>query len=203
MSTKLPDDKTLIPLLLTKDKAITRQFITFHYPQMLMIARAIAGSVIADEVVQEAWVSIFKSLPKFQQKSALKTWIMRIVANEAKTRLKKESRSISLEGLEAVSKSPFSFDQSGSWSKPPAHWHQESPDALIHQEELHDCLEKILSHLPASQRSTFILKEIGSHTLDEICNVLEVSESNVRVLLHRARTKLLAAVDRYQETGEC
>ena len=93
------DEQELIKALLANDENAYRFLVKTMYGQLLAVARAIAGSSIADEVVQEAWISVLRALPKFEGRSTLKTWITRIVANEAKRRLKKESRLVSLNSL--------------------------------------------------------------------------------------------------------
>ena len=192
-------DSELIPALINKEDSAYRFAVKNYQGPMLYLARSIIGTKLADEVVQEAWFSVLKNLPKFQQKSRLKTWILTIVANEAKGRLRKEKRQVSLDAADDDSR----FDQNGHWKLPFAQWHAESPEALLASEELGDCLQKQIGALPALQGATLNLKERQGYSLAEICNILDVTESNVRVLLHRARSRTFRAIEHFQETGEC
>lgn len=195
-------DDQLIPLLLAYDDAAINFAVSKYHRQMHYVAKSIVGEKQADDVTQEAWMSVFKSLAKFQQKSSLKTWILRIVANEAKSTLRKDSRNISLEAI-TDNNSEFMFDRTGHWQTVPAQWHDESPDSLVQQEELQDCIEKTVAELPQVQQAVFNMRDVECMALDEICNILDLSSSNTRVLIHRARAKMLKMIDHFQETGTC
>ena len=155
-------------------------------------------------MVQEAWIAIHGSIDKFEGRSALKTWLFTIVSNRAKSRLKRESRHVSFDPqAESSSSSKDPFNSSGGWEAPPQEWDISSPDKLLEETELQKCVEKTLEVVPAMQKSVFLLRDMNRHSLEDICNILGLTDSNVRVLLHRARQRLLAVVDHYQETGEC
>ncbi|MEE2732899.1 MAG: RNA polymerase sigma factor [Pseudomonadota bacterium] len=178
-----------------------------HRP-MVSVARAIVGDSLAEEVVQEAWVSAYRNLPKFEGRSSVKTWLFTIVSNEAKSRLRKEKRLVALEDFNPEGSGDYLgpdrfFRFGGHWKVPPPDWHMDSPDQLLEEKHLQKCIDHTVSILPPQQRAVFILRDIEQQALAEICNILEVTESYVRVLLHRARMKLMQVIDRYQETGEC
>jgi len=174
------------------------------YSQLLTVARAIAGSSIADEVVQESWISVLRALPKFEGRSSLKTWITRIVANEAKRRLKKESRQVSLDSFGNDDESFLDrFDSKGHWVRPPVNWDLATPEEILEEKQLKCCIDATIKILPDQQKAVFMLRDLENYSLDQICNILNVSDSNVRVLLHRARIKLFQTIDHFQETGEC
>jgi len=197
-------ENTFITAMIDQDEAAYRFAVNKYQASMLYLARSIIGEKFADEVVQEAWFSVLKSLPKFQMRSSLKTWILTIVANEAKGRLRKEKRSVSLEAMTADDPELLSrFDESGHWSKHPVQWKADSPDALLSSEQLESCLNSTIESLPSLQGATLNLKERQGHSLDDICKILDVSESNVRVLLHRGRNKLFKVIEHFQITGEC
>lgn len=209
MSIDSPSDEYLNKLR-SRDQQAFSDLVTRYHRQFVSVARSIVGESIAEEVVQEAWVSIYKALPKFEGRSSLKTWLYTIVTNQAKTRLRKESRTIALDTGDIdsgqvssgyLSDKPFNAD--GSWSNPPAAWEIESPDAILEEAQLKLCIEHTLSILPEIQRAAFTLRDIEQQSFDDICNMLEVSHSNIRVLLHRARITLMQVIDHYQETGEC
>jgi RNA polymerase sigma-70 factor (ECF subfamily) len=183
------------------------ELVRLHHRQLVAVARAIVGDSLAEEIVQEAWVSAYRALPKFQGRSSLKTWLYTIVSNEAKTRLRKEKRLVALEDISDSGEVDYlggdRFNRFGHWKKPAPDWHLDSPDQLLEEQHLQKCIDHTLSILPDQQKAVFILRDLEQQALSEICNILEVTESYVRVLLHRARLKLMQVIDRYQETGEC
>ncbi|MCY1460746.1 RNA polymerase sigma-70 factor [compost metagenome] len=95
------------------------------------------------------------------------------------------------------------FAEDGHWATAPHAWHEDSPEALLTEDELRECLETTLLSLSDLQRSVLLLRERQGLELEEICNLLEVSLSNVRVLLHRGRLKLFATLEHFEETGQC
>ena len=200
------EESALVAALMDKQEAAFRTVIKRFQPAMLHLARTIVGERIADEVVQEAWFSMMRALPRFEGRSSLKTWLLTIVANEAKSRLRKENRNISLEAMTAADPEMVGrFDDREHWARgaEPVAWSADSPDALLTSDELRDCLELIIAGLPNLQGATLRLREQQGYSLAEICNILDVSESNVRVLLHRARNRLFATIEHFEQTGEC
>ncbi|NOX92072.1 MAG: RNA polymerase sigma factor [Gammaproteobacteria bacterium] len=168
---------------------------------MVHLARAIVGEAIADEVAQEAWVAVLRALPGFERRSSLKTWILRIVSNTAKSRLRHESRTVSLD--ESFEESPIvdpaRFKPNAHWASPPAMWHADTPDALLASTELRNCISDALAVLPPLQRAAVTLRDMQGLSMEVICKVLEVSESNGRVLLHRARSRIQMAIEEYEK----
>lgn len=198
------NETNLIAGLIAREDQAFRQAIAQYHGSMMALAHNIIGPKLADEVVQESWFSVLKALPGFERRSSLKTWILRIVANEAKTRLRRENRQTSLDAMTAEDPELLNrFDQHGHWADQPRQWHMDSPDALLSSEELKACMERLLSALPELQSATLNLREQQGYSLKEICNILEVSESNVRVLLHRARNRVFRCVEHFEDTGEC
>lgn len=192
--------------LRNRDPRAFERLVQKHHRQMMIVAKAIIGDSLAEEVVQESWVSVYHALPAFEGRSSIKTWIYTIVSNQAKTRLRKESRLVSMEDPDENISSYLSndrFNEDGRWSSPPPNWEIESPELLLEQEQLRQCIERTLELLPAMQKSVFLLRDIEQQALSEICNIMQLSNSNVRVLLHRARLKLMQVIDQYQETGQC
>lgn len=195
----------LLPQLQRQDDTSFNRLVRLYSGVMLSLARSIVGDAIADEVVQEAWLSAYRALPKFEGRSSLKTWLLRITANQARTRLRKENRSVAMDALspggEGVLQGRFAED--GHWRIPPSGWHDDSPEALLTRREMGDCIELTMARLPDLQQSVFVLKDLEQYGFDEICNILEISASNARVLLHRARLSLFGKIEHFQESGEC
>src|SRR5262245_13178788 len=162
------------------------------------------NSAVADEVVQEAWLGVLRGLDRFEGRASLKTWIFRIVANTAKTRAERESRSVPFstfasEALEAeptVDPSRFRNPQfPGGWTTFPEPW-----DHLDAQETRH-LIATAIDTLPPAQRLVISLRDVEGWPADDVCNVLELSESNQRVLLHRARAKVRATIAQHLESA--
>ena len=198
-------EQSLIDGLIRKEDSAYRYAISKYQTSMLRLAYSFVGDKIADEVVQETWVSAMRALPKFESRSSLKTWLLRIVANEAKTRLRKESRLTSLDAMTRNDSSLSDrYNDSGHWGeKIPIQWDTDSPDELLSTAELKQCMDQLIESLPELQSATLNLRERQNYSLGEICNILDVSESNVRVLLHRARHRLFRCIEHFQATGKC
>jgi len=196
----LPSDDELIPRLLAQDETSYAQVVTAYHGLMVHLARAIVGEAIADEVAQEAWVAVLRALPRFERRSSLKTWILRIVSNTAKSRLRHESRTVSMD--ESLEESPIvdpaRFKSNAHWASPPAMWHADTPDALLASTELRNCISDALAALPPLQRAAITLRDMQGLSMEVICKVLEVSESNGRVLLHRARSRVQLAIEEHE-----
>ncbi len=199
------DDSELLSRLLAGDQQAFRTLVATYQGAMRAVAIAIVGAAHADEVVQDAWLAAVRNLDGFQGRASLKTWLLTITANTAKSRLRKVRRDVSLDDLPAPhgSLDETRFAADGHWSPAPLAWHEDSPEALLDEDELRQCLEKTLLSLSELQRSVLLLRECQGLELEEICNLLEVSLSNVRVMLHRARLKVFATVEHFEETGEC
>ncbi|UUY08140.1 RNA polymerase sigma factor [Pseudomonas sp. J452] len=199
------DEQQLLARLLAGEQLAFRELVATYQGAMRAVAYAIVGSRNADEVVQDAWLAVVRNLEGFQQRSSLKTWLLTITANTAKTRLKQNRREVLLDDLPgphgSVGGERFAAD--GHWQTPPNAWHEDSPEALLSEEELRQCLEKTLASLSEMQSSVLLLRERQGLELEEICNLLELSLSNVRVLLHRARLKVFATLEHFEETGQC
>ena len=173
---------------------------------MRAVAYAIVGQRHADEVVQDAWLSVVRSLARFEGRSSLKTWLLTITANSAKGRYKQNRREVLLDDLPSphgtIGDERFAAGDE-HWLIAPFAWHQDTPEALLTENELRECLEHTLLSLSELQSSVLLLRERQGLELEEICNLLQISLSNVRVLLHRARLKVFATVEHFEETGEC
>lgn len=196
----LPNDDQLIPRLLAHDETAYTQIVAAYHGIMIHLARAIVGEAIADEVAQEAWVAVIKALPRFERRSSLKTWILRIVSNTAKSRLRHESRTVSLDesSNDQPVVDPARFKSNAHWASPPAMWHADTPDALLASAELRACIDVVLKSLPPMQRAVLTLRDMQGLDMKGICKVLEVSESNARVLLHRARSRIQMAIEKHE-----
>ena len=201
------DESQLIDRLIAGDERAFCLLINRYHGLMLTISRAIIGEVFAEDVVQDAWLAVHRHIGNFERRSSLKTWVITIVSNEAKSRLRREARQVSLEQLDGEIPGSYldgnRFREDGHWKNPIPQWNNESPDALLEEKQLQACIAKTLSLLPPTQKAAFVLRDLEQHSFEDICNILHISASNVRVLVHRARLALMQVIDRYQETGTC
>ncbi|PSS50701.1 RNA polymerase sigma factor [Pseudomonas sp. BBP2017] len=195
----------LLERLLLADQQAFKELVNTYQGAMRAVAYAILGSRQADEAVQDAWLAVVRGLPGFQGRSSLKTWLLTITANAAKTRYKQNRREVLLDDLPSphgtIGDDRFAND--GHWLSAPSSWHEDSPEALLSQEQLRECLEHTLLSLSELQSSVLVLRERQGLELEQICNLLDISLSNVRVLLHRARLKVFATLEHFEETGQC
>lgn len=200
-----PADSALLARLLAGEQKAFRELVAAYQGAMRAVAFAIVGSRNADEVVQDAWLAVVRNLEGFQGRSSLKTWLLTITANTAKTRLKHNRREVLLDDIPSPhgSVGDERFAEDGHWLLAPHAWHQDTPEALLTEAELRECLERTLASLSELQGSVLHLREREGMELEEICNLLQVSLSNVRVLLHRARLKVFATLEHFEETGTC
>ncbi|MEA5446484.1 RNA polymerase sigma factor [Gammaproteobacteria bacterium AB-CW1] len=186
------------------DPEAFRKAVKTYAPRMRRTASAIAGEDAADDIVQECWISVVRNIKGFEGRSALGTWLISIVANRARSHLRKTNRQdkrrrepIREESLDDL------FDQRGYWKTPVSDWGSAMPEGLLESEELRNCFRIHLERLPEQQREALVLREMNGFSYDDICEALDVSPANARVLLHRARTVLFRMVDGFRETGEC
>jgi RNA polymerase sigma-70 factor (ECF subfamily) len=177
-----------------------------HHRTMLAVARQYVSSrAVAEEVVQEAWLGVLKGIDRFEGRSSLATWIMRILVNIAKTRGAREARSVPYAALagpdDEVSVEPERFrgpgDQyPGGWWAFPDDWRRLPEEALLRRETLKAVTDAI-EELPPLQRSVISMRDVQGLDPDEVCALLEISDGNQRVLLHRARSRVRATLERH------
>lgn len=191
------DEHSLIRQLINGDAKAFDYVVSQYHGLMLTVARAIVGEAFADEIVQDAWLSAIKALPNFEGRSSLKTWLLQITSNGAKTRFKREQRQVSLDdGWESVPHDKF--DERGHRLDNILPWDEETPDALLENEQLRIVIETSFRQLPANQRAMLTMYDMEGLEMSEICNILDISSSNARVLLHRARTTLHHKIEEYR-----
>ncbi len=178
-----------------------------HHRALIALAVPIVGPSEAEEVVQNAWLKAYRAIDGFEGRSAVRTWLSRIVINEARMQLRSRKREVFLEDQGGNFRSPDPLDDcfrdDGRWLAPPVTWSMDSPEGLLMGADLMDCLHRLLQGMSSNQRAVLEMRDSNELSFDDICNTLDISASNARVLLHRARTELFKLVNHYQETGEC
>ena len=201
-------DLALLERLRAGEELAFMMLVDRYQPSMLRIARMyVSTRAVAEEVVQEAWLGVLKGLDAFEGRSSLRTWIFRILTNTAKSRGQREARSTPFssvwapdpDGEPAVDPDRFVPEGSrgaGSWSSPPTPWETAPEDRLLSTETLAQ-VDAAIAALPPSQREVIRLRDVLGWSSEEVRNALEISETNQRVLLHRARAKVRRALEGY------
>jgi RNA polymerase sigma-70 factor, ECF subfamily len=189
------DESALVAALRAGDERAFMDLVELYTPGMRRFARTFVHSPsVADEVVQEAWLGVLRGLDRFEGRSALKTWIYRIVANVARTRAVREARSVPFSAFatdDERSVDPERFLADGAWESPPEPWR------AVLDAEARAVIDRAIAALPDQQRQVIELRDVEGWGSEEVRNVLELSATNQRVLLHRARSKVRAALEAY------
>ncbi len=165
-----------------------------HNASMLRIAGSlVSSSAIAEEVVQDTWLAVLRGIDGFAGRSAFRTWLLRILVNRATSTGMRERRSVAVGDAGPVV-DRARFDASGAWMSPPQHWVEEAEERMLAQ-GLAQQIHAALGELPALQREVVLLRDVDGLSGAEVCEVLEISEANQRVLLHRGRSRLRQALE--------
>jgi RNA polymerase sigma-70 factor (ECF subfamily) len=200
------EESELIASLRAGDERAFEALVERHYSTMLTVARHYVSSrAVAEEVVQEAWLGVLKGLDRFEARSSLRTWILRILVNTAKTRGAREARSVPFASLApegdepAVGPDRFRGADDpfpGHWRAYPGNWQRLPEEALADRETL-DLVLTTIHALPGPQRIVITMRDIQGCDAEEVCAALDVSEGNQRVLLHRARSRVRRTLERH------
>jgi RNA polymerase sigma-70 factor (ECF subfamily) len=196
-------DRALVERLLNGDEAAFAELVQAQYGAMIRIARILLKSqAVAEEVVQETWTAAIEGLPRFELRSSLKTWLFRILVNRARTRATREARTVPMslwteqDEEDSPAVAPDRFNRAGFWRAPPTAW-DAHPEGLLEQKQTRARLVEEIDALPAGQKAVLTLRDMEEWTSEEVCNVLGLTETNQRVLLHRARSRLRTAMERH------
>jgi RNA polymerase sigma-70 factor (ECF subfamily) len=201
------EDAELLRALRAGDERAFAELVGKYGPSMLRIAMLYVSSrAVAEEVVQETWLAVLTGLERFEGRSTLKTWLFRILTNKAKTRGQREGRTVPFSALAAdgdEDQTAVDVDRflgpdsrhAGHWAAPP----RAVPEERLLAAEARERIEAAIAALPDNQRTVITLRDLEGLSAEEACNVLGVSETNERVLLHRARSKVRAAFEQYLE----
>lgn len=187
-----------LALLRAGDDRAYRRLIRRYHASLVGVAQGIIGSrAQAEEVVQDSWLAVFRHVARFEGRSSLAGWIFTIVTNKARTRITSEGRTVALPGLDGVERAvdASNFQADGHWIELPALWDVLDPERLFGGRQLWEHVQEIIETLPAGQRAVIILRDVENRSAEEACALLGVSQENQRVLLHRARGRVRAAID--------
>jgi RNA polymerase sigma-70 factor (ECF subfamily) len=168
-----------------------------HHDPMLRLARTFVHShAVAEEVVQDTWVGVLRGIERFEGRSSLRTWLLAILVNRARTAGTREARSIAASDSDSFEAAVDAsrFDSSGAWSSPPEQWVEDLEDR-IGARALREQILAALMDMPERQRAVVMLRDVDGLRSDEVCQVLDLSAANERVLLHRGRSRLRQALE--------
>jgi RNA polymerase sigma-70 factor (ECF subfamily) len=204
------DDQQLVENLRAGDEAAFRSLVAAQHGAMVRVASFYVPSrAVAEEVAQETWLVVIESLDRFEGRSSLKTWIFGILTNRARRRGERERRTVPFSsistdgegpdpGLEPERFRPASDHWAGHWSDPPRPWSDTVADQLMGAETRAVVYDAIRS-LPPNQRDVIALRDVEGWSAGEVSSALGITDGNQRVLLHRARVRVRAILDRHVE----
>ena len=177
---------------------------------MLRLAQVyVRNRAVAEEVVQDTWLAVLRGIDRFEGRSSLKTWIFSILTNTAKTRGQRESRSIPFGAFADEDEPSVDPDRflppehpvwPGHWASPPSGWTGVPEERLVGKETL-GVIASAIEALPPTQREVITLRDVEGWSAEETCDALGLTETNQRVLLHRARSKVRQALEDYLDDG--
>jgi RNA polymerase sigma-70 factor (ECF subfamily) len=202
------DEASLVNSLRSGDESAFVWLVEQYHTSLVRLARMfVQDEPTAEELVQETWLAVLRGLEKFERRSSLKTWIFTILTNKAKTRGQREKRTLSFSDLDDSASDSPTVDPDrfrpasegiweGHWWNGPTPWREFPEDSMLYSESMKIILRSI-DTLPETQRAVITLRDIHELSSDEVCNVLNISETNQRVLLHRARARVRQALENY------
>jgi RNA polymerase sigma-70 factor (ECF subfamily) len=196
------DDRALVERLRRGDRAAFAALVERHSGSLLRVARALLRDLgAAEDVVQETWIALLTGLEGFEGRASLRTWLFRVLAFKARNRFHRDGRMIPFSALPQHEGGPPAIDPDelaadGGWTAVPGGWTETDPERLALGAETREAIEAAIRELPEMQRAVLTLRDVEGLETDEICNLLGVTVTNQRVLLHRARLRVRAALAR-------
>jgi RNA polymerase sigma-70 factor (ECF subfamily) len=177
------------------DESAFAEVVDAYHSSMVRLAQTFVSSrAVAEEVTQDTWLAVLKGIGRFEGRSSLKTWIFRILSNRARSTGVREQRTTPVDVSDEAAVDRRRFDAGGAWSDPPAHWSDEVVDRFS-SGPLVAQVRAAISDLPESQRAVVTLRDLDGLSSKEVCDVLQISEVNQRVLLHRGRSRIRARLE--------
>jgi RNA polymerase sigma-70 factor (ECF subfamily) len=202
-----PEEAELLARLRAGDEDAFESLVHAHHGTLIAVATTyVRTRAVAEEVVQDAWLGVVKGLDRFEGRSSLRTWILSILVNTARGRGAREARSVPFSSIASDAEREPAVDAdrfrrsgeafAGHWNSYPGDWSQLPDQKLLGRETL-EVVKRRIDSLPDSQRTVITMRDIAGCSAEEVCDVLEISAENQRVLLHRARSKVRTALERH------
>jgi RNA polymerase sigma-70 factor (ECF subfamily) len=203
------DDAVLVKALAARDQDAFAYLLDRYHPSLVRLAQQYVPSrAVAEEVAQETWLAVIEGIDRFEQRSSVKTWLFRILINVARSRGVQEGRSIPFAMTAAVDDEPavdprrfrrLGRSTRGQWKRPPHPWGDPEQRAL--DAETLETIRRAVHRLPPDQCEVITMRDLLGWSAAEVCDALEVTDANQRVLLHRARSKVRGALERHYDHG--
>ncbi|MBE0414780.1 sigma-70 family RNA polymerase sigma factor [Yoonia sp.] len=188
-------EKHCIQRLKAGDEAVFRALYTRHNQPLIRMAATIVNSrATAEEVVQETWMAVLKNIGTFEGRSSLAGWIFTILINKARTRARRDGRSVSFDEGGEDDNLSTAFDGHGRWKAMPELWDEITPERIVAGRGLAEHMRMAIDALPPAQRAVIVLRVQQEFEPSEVCAILGLSDGNMRILLHRARLSLRATL---------
>lgn len=190
------NERQLLELLASGDRAAFERVYRKHNASMIRVCTGIVGSrATAEEIVQDAWIAILQNIGTFEGRSSLAGWMFTIVINKAKSRARRDGRSVSFDEGGEDNSLAAAFDGRGRWKDMPELWEEVTPERILAGRRVMEHVATAIDALPPAQRAVILMR--GQQGLDaaDVCEALGLTEGNMRVLLHRARLAVRAALD--------
>ena len=204
---------TLIARLRAGEERAFDELVNKHHSALIRMAMGyVADREVAEEVVQDTWMVVIESLNRFEGRSSLRTWVCGILIHKAKDRGVREKRHTTFSAFESYNDDndeavdPSRFQQTGEWAGhwafPPQPWDDRTPEKLLASKQAVDCMQRAIDVLPATLKEVLIFRDVEGVEAKEVCEMLNITETNLYVRLHRARERVRAAVETYLEGGK-
>lgn len=195
-------DAALVEKARAGDRAAFSALVRRHGAALLRLARVfVKDASAAEDVVHDTWIGALEGLDRFEGRAPFRAWLLRICANRARTRGARDARTptfsaLAREEAEGPGEDPLAgrFAPSGHWLEFPAAWDEDTPEAVVMRSETRQVLERAVAGLSESQRAVLTLRDLEGLSSEETCNLLAIQETHQRVLLHRARARVRAAL---------
>ena len=203
-------EDTLIARLRCGDERAFDELVNQQHGALIRMAMGyVADREVAEEVVQDTWMTVIQSLDRFEGRSSLRTWICGILIHKAKDRGVREKRHTTFSAFESYDDDneeavdPSRFQQTGEWAGhwafPPQPWDDQTPEKIMTSQQAVNAMQRAIEALPATLKDVLILRDVEGVEAKEVCEMLKITETNLYVRLHRARERVRAAVETYLE----
>jgi RNA polymerase sigma-70 factor (ECF subfamily) len=191
------DERGLLSRLRAGDERAFEAIVMKHDGALRRVARSyVRTDAAVDDVVQETWLGVVRGLDGFEGRSSLRTWIFRILVNQARTRAVRDARSLpfsTLDDDDGPAVDPTAFAADGRWTSAPRRLDCDPETGLL-SAELRAHLLAAVDELSPDQRAVITLRDLVGLPAADVCQLLDITDGNQRVLLHRARARIRTAL---------
>jgi RNA polymerase sigma-70 factor (ECF subfamily) len=196
------DDAELLNRLLAGDEKAFRELVVRYNATLIRVALYyVNNQSSAEDVAQDTWIAVLKGVDRFEGRSSFKTWLFHILVNRARTTGAKEHRSIPVDPMSSAATVPTSrFDEGGTWRVPPAPF-TDAIDESLSNERILRLVRESIARLPEPQQAVVTLRDVEGLSTMEVAELLDLSEANVRVILHRGRARVRGDVEAQMPGG--